>query len=164
VVTNYSRRFYTDSQATVRLGGVSGKPFGAPLDHAEDPSPREAIGSGARADTIAVVLLVLAGLVILGIGVKMYDLHRRRQAEAILLQSQLSDALMREQLLIGLPITPTAHAPFWRRSPVIIEVAGRVPSPQARETALRIVRAEAARIRSDIQIEDHLAIVPPQAA
>jgi hypothetical protein len=128
------------------------------------PSPGRTVGSGAGADTVAIVLVVLVGLVIVGIGVKMYDLRRRRQAEAVQLQAQLSDALLREQLLFGLPITPTARAPFWKRSPVIIEVAGRVPSPQARETALRIVRAEAARIRSDVQIEDHLAIVPPQAA
>jgi hypothetical protein len=71
---------------------------------------------------------------------------------------------MREQSLFGLPIITMARPPLWRGSPATIEVAGQVPSPQARETTLRIVRAEAGRIRSDFQIEDRLAVVPPRAA
>jgi hypothetical protein len=67
-------------------------------------------------------------------------------------------------LLLGVPIIATARAPLWRGSPATIEVAGQVPSPQARETALRIVRAEASRIRADVQIEDRLAVVPRHAA
>jgi hypothetical protein len=110
------------------------------------------------------VVVVFAVLVIIGISVKLYDLRRRRQSEAVWLQAQISDALLREQLLLGLPIMTTARAPLWRGSPATIEVAGQVPSPQARETALRIVRAEAGRIRPDFQIEDRLAVVPPRAA
>jgi len=110
------------------------------------------------------VVFVLGVLVIVGVGVKLYDLRRRRQSEAVWLQVQISDALMREQSLFGLPIITMARAPLWRGSPATIEVAGQVPSPQARETALRIVRAEAGRIRSDFQIEDRLAVVPPRAA
>jgi hypothetical protein len=127
---------------------------------AATPSP----GSGGEASPIAMVLVILAVLVILGAGVKLYDLRRKRESEAVQLQAQISDALLREQLLFGLPIMATARAPLWRRSPATIEVAGRVPTPQARETVLRIVRTEAGRIRSDFQIEDRLAIVPPHAA
>ncbi len=121
-------------------------------------------GSGGGAGTATVVLVVVAVLVIIGIGVKMYDLKRRREAEAVHLQAQISDALLREQVLFGLPITPTARVPIWKGTPATIEVAGQVPSPQAREMALRIIRAEAARIRSDFQIEDRLAVVPPRVA
>ena len=110
------------------------------------------------------VLVVLALLAIVGVGVKMYDLKRRREGEAVHLQAQISDALLREQMLFGLPITPTARVPIWRRSPATIEIAGQVPSPEARETALRIIRAEAERIRSDFQIEDRLAVVPGRVA
>jgi len=109
-------------------------------------------------------LVIFALLVIVGVGVKLYDLRRRRESEAVQLQAQISDALMRDQLLYGVPIMATARAPFWRRSPATIEIAGQVPSPQARETALRIVRAEASRIRPDVQIEDRLAVVPRHAA
>ncbi len=131
---------------------------------APTPRPGGPAGSGGGANPVAMVLVILGVLVIVGIGVKLYDLRRRRQSEAVRLQAQISDALLREQLLFGLPIMTTARAPLWRGSPAIIEVAGQVPSPQARETALRIVRAEAGRIRSDFQIDDRLAVVPPRAA
>ena len=125
--------------------------------------PAGGAASSAGAGTVAVVLLVLALLVIVGVGVKMYDLKRRREAEAVHLQAQISDALLREQLLFGLPITPTARVPMWKGS-ATIEVAGQVSSPQERETALRIIRAEATRIRSDFQIDDRLAVVPRRVA
>jgi hypothetical protein len=128
------------------------------------PSPGSTPGSDGGGSPVAMVLVILAVLVILGAGVKLYDLRRKRESEAVQLQAQISDALLREQLLFGLPIMATARAPLWRRSPATIEVAGRVPTPQARETVLRIVRTEAGRIRSDFQIEDRLAIVPPHAA
>ena len=129
---------------------------------AQAPAPR-APGAGGGASLIAEVLIIFAVLVILGIR-ELYDLQRRRESEAVQLQAQISDALLRDQLLYGVPIMATARAPFWRRSPATIEIAGQVPSPQARETALRIVRAEASRIRPDVQIEDRLAIVPRHAA
>jgi hypothetical protein len=129
---------------------------------AQAPAPR-APGAGGGASLIAVVLIILAVLVILGIR-ELYDLQRRRESEAVQLQAQISDALLRDQLLYGVPIMATARAPFWRRSAATIEIAGQVPSPQARETALRIVRAEASRIRPDVQIEDRLAVVPRHAA
>ena len=133
------------------------------------PSPTTPLAGGAEssgggAGTVAMVLVVLALLVIVGVGVKMYDLKRRREAAAVHLHAQISDALLREQLLIGLPITPTARVPIWKRSPATIEVAGQVPSPQAREAALSIIRAEAWRIRHDFQIEDRLAVVPRRVA
>src|SRR5262249_25200959 len=119
---------------------------------AQAPAPR-APGAGGGASLIAMVLIILAVLVILGIR-ELYDLQRRREAAAVQLQAQISDALLRDQLLYGVPIMATARAPFWRRSPATIEIAGQVPSPQARETALRVVRAEASRIRPGVQIED----------
>jgi len=127
---------------------------------AAPPSP----GSGGGASLVGMVVVILVALVIVGVGVKLYDLRRLRESEAVQLQAQVSDALLREQLLLGVPIMATARAPLWRRSPPTIEIAGQVPSPQARETALRIVRAEASRIRADVQIEDRLAVVPRQAA
>ena len=116
------------------------------------------------ASVVAVVLVIVTALIIVGIGVKLYDLRRKRKSEAVQLQAQISDALMREQSLFSVPIMATARAPLWRRSPATIEVAGQVPSQQARDMALRIVRAEAARIRSDFQIEDRIAVVPRHAA
>jgi len=121
-------------------------------------------GSGGGDSAVAIVVVIVAALVLVGIGVKLYDLRRTRESEAVQLQAQISDALMREQSLFSVPIIATAHASLWRRSTATIEVAGQVPSQQAHETAIRIVRAEAARIRPDFQIEDRIAVVPRHAA
>jgi hypothetical protein len=121
-------------------------------------SPGDSAGGGA------VVAVVIAVLVILGLVVKISELKRKREAEAVHLQAQISDALLREPALVDAPITPSARVPIWRRSPAVIEIAGQVPSGQAREAALRIVRAEASRIRPDFRIEDRLSVVPRQVA
>jgi hypothetical protein len=125
------------------------------------PSSAAATSAGAGALTLFAVLAGL--LVIVGVGVKMYDLKRKRETEAVHLQAQVSDALLREQALFGMPITPTAHVPLWSGTPAVIEVTGRVPSPEIREAALRIIRSEAARIRSDFEIQDQIAVVPEMA-
>ena len=127
-------------------------------------TPAPSARSAGEASPVAMALVILALLIIVGVAVKLYDLRRRRESEAVQLQAQISDALMREPLLLGVPIIATARAPLWRGSPATMEIAGQVPSPQARETALRIVRAEANRIRPDVQIEDRLAVVPRHAA
>jgi hypothetical protein len=104
------------------------------------------------------IAVVVGLLLIVGLGVKLYDLKRKRDAEAVHLQAQISDALLREQSLFGLPITPTAHVPLWSGTPATVEVTGRVPSDEARESAMRIVRTEATRIRPDVTIEDRLSL------
>src|SRR5688572_14862573 len=110
--------------------------------------------SGDTATTLAVVAVVVGLLIIVGIGVKMFDLRRKRQAEAVQLQAQLSDALLREG---DISITPTAHIPLWAGGPVTVEVSGPVPSsPEGREAALRLVEREAARIRPDVRVIDRI--------
>jgi len=120
-------------------------------------SPPAAEGGGA---TIAAVVVVVGLLMVIGVVVKLFDLKQRRESEAVQLQAQLSDALLRETTLAGLPLTPTVHVPVWKGTPATIEVMGRVPTPELKDTVLRIVRDEAARIRCDIQIEDRLSVVP----
>ncbi len=111
----------------------------------------------------AAVIVIVGLLVLIGVAVKLFDLRRKREAEAVQLQAQVSDALLRDSALAGLPLTPTAHVPFWSGSPATIEVAGQVPMPELRERVLRIVHDEAARIRSDVRIEDRLTVSPEMA-
>jgi hypothetical protein len=98
---------------------------------------------------------VVAGLlIVVGIGVKMFDLKRKREAEAVQLQAQLADALLREG---GLTITPTARIPLWAGGPVTVELSGPAPaSPEGREAALQLVEREAARIRPDVRVIDRI--------
>jgi hypothetical protein len=88
--------------------------------------------------------------------------RRKRTEEAVILQSQLSDAIAREALLHGLHVTPNARVAGWRSAQITIEVAGEVPTPELRERVMRIVGAEAWKLRPDVQTVDHLFIVPPR--
>jgi hypothetical protein len=55
-------------------------------------------------------------------------------------------------------VTPTAHVPFLKGTPAVIEVSGEVPSSELKETVLRLVKNEASRIREDVRVEDRLAV------
>jgi hypothetical protein len=110
-------------------------------------------------EPVATVLVLLVGLlVIVAVGVKLYDLKRKRESEAVHLQAQVSDALLRDPNIYGLAVTPTAHAPWWSGTPARLEVVGRVPTPESRERALRLVEQEAQRIRPDIVLVDQLEV------
>lgn len=118
----------------------------------------QAATSGGAAPTLTVFLLLVGLLVIVGIGVKLYDLKRKRDAEAVHLQAQVSDALLRDQTLFSLAVTPTAHVPWWSGTPARIDVAGRVPNAEARERALRLVEQEARSVRQDVDVVDRLEL------
>jgi hypothetical protein len=102
-------------------------------------------------------LVILGLLVIVGVAVKLYDRTRKREAETVHLQAQVSDALMRDARLAGLVLTPTASAPTWGSGPAMIEISGEVPDLATREIVLRVAREEAARLRPDVLIVDRLA-------
>jgi hypothetical protein len=112
-------------------------------------------GGGSAA---VLVLLVIGLLVIIGIGVKLYDLKRKREVEAVHLQARVSDALMREPDLINLAVTPTASVPWWSGTPARLEVTGRVPAPEMREQVLRLAEREAQQVRPDVTLVDRLQV------
>ena len=116
-------------------------------------------GSIAGTLLTAVVLAVIVIAVV--VGARSLAARRKRIEEAVILQSQLSDIVARETQLHGLQITPKARVSGWSRPQVMIEVAGDVPTPELRETVMRIVRAEAWSLRPDAITLDHLFIVPP---
>jgi hypothetical protein len=135
---------------------------------AQTPTPPvtpAAPGAGTAAQgggmAAAGFFVVIGLLVLVGIAVKLYDRKRKRDAEAVHLQAQVSDALMRDAGLAGLLLTPTARL---RGSEAIVEISGEVPSESAREAALRIARDEAARIRPDVRIEDRVTVGAVRAA
>ena len=118
----------------------------------------QAAASGGLGPTLTVFLLLFGLLVIVGIGVKLYDLKRKRDAEAVHLQAQVSDALLRDPTLFGLAVTPTAHVPWWSGTPARLELTGRVPKAEARERAVRIVEQEARSLRPDVELVDRLEV------
>ena len=119
---------------------------------AQIPAATPGAAPGDATGTLAVVAVVAGLLIVVSIGVKMFDLKRKREAEAVQLQAQLSDALLREG---GLTITPTAHIPLWAGGPVTVELSGPAPaSAEGREAAVQLVEREAARIRPDVRVID----------
>ncbi len=128
----------------------------APATGMAPPAAGATASSGGSA---ALGFLVILGLlVIVGVAVKMYDRKRKRDAEAVHLQAQVSDALMRDPRLAGLVLTPSAAVPSWGSGPATIEISGEVPDSGMRDTVLRVAREEAARLRADVQVIDRLSV------
>jgi len=126
------------------------------------PMP-SAAPAGDNSGILMAFALMGALLLIVGVGVKIWDAKRKREAEAVHLQSQLSDALLREADFFGLALTPTVHASLRRDAPMIIEMTGQAPSEAVRDAALRTVRDEASRIRPNFEIVDRIEIRPSAA-
>jgi hypothetical protein len=105
---------------------------------------------------IIVVATMLILVVLLGFAVKLYDLKRKREDEAVAAQARVSDALLMDATLAGLPLTPTAHLPLWKGSPLVVEITGAVPRVELREAAVDVM----GRSRSDFRIEDRIAVDP----
>jgi hypothetical protein len=109
---------------------------------------------------LIVVAAMLSLVVLLGIGVKLYDLKRKREEEAVAAQARVSDALLMDASLAGLPLTPTAHVPLWKGTPLVVEIKGAVPRAELRSAAVDVARREISRSRSDFQVEDHIKVDP----
>ena len=107
-------------------------------------------------------LLVAGGIVILvvalvvGVGIKLFDLSGRREDEAERLQDRMTERLRRA---VGeVPLTVVAHASASAREAVVIEIAGPVTTVEARERVLRQARFEAARLGRDVRVADRLEV------
>ena len=103
-------------------------------------------GGSMMAPAIILALALLGGLIL---AVAIVDLKRKRRAEAVAIESQIADALMREPRLTGNVVTTVAHVPLTGRSGLTVEVRGEVEYPELRETAVRIVRQELLRYHPD---------------
>jgi len=121
------------------------------------PTPTPDIANGSGAYIVAALVVVL--LIAVGVMVKLYDLRRKREDEAVALQARLSDALLAEPSLASLPLVPTVHIPM-RGSPVTIELVGSVPRPELRQAAVDLVVREAARSAKSYRMDARISIDP----
>jgi len=102
----------------------------------------------------AIVILIVA--LVVGMGIKLFDLNGRREDEAERLQDRMTERLRRA---IGeVPLTVVAHASTSAREPVVIEIAGPVATMEARERVLSQARGEAARLGRDVRVADRLEV------
>ena len=83
-------------------------------------------GANLMAPVIILAVALLGGLIL---AVAIVDLRRKRQAQAVAIEGQIADALMREPRLTGAVITTVAHVPLAARAAPTVEIrgAGRVP-------------------------------------
>jgi hypothetical protein len=92
------------------------------------------------------------------------DLRRNRRAQAIAIEGQIADALMREPRLTRAMITSVAHLPLTGRAAPTVEVRGEVEYPDLREIAVRVARQELLRYHPDGRVEDRIFVAPPVPA
>jgi hypothetical protein len=139
---------------------AQGTPSPAPITP-PGSAPGAPPGAPDAAGGWAVFVLVGLGLiVILALVAKYRDLRDRREADALALQSRLSDTLLTDQALHGFAVIPTVHIPL-NGSRAIVELTGHVPSPGTRERVLRAVEREAQSLWADVEIQDRLLVLPP---
>lgn len=136
----------------------------AQTPQAPDASPRIAPGAGPEmADSSTKVAIVFAGIIlllILGVAVKLYDLKRKRDDEAVAIQARISEALMVDPSLAPLPITATVRLPFWQGSPVMIDLAGTVPWAGLRQVAADLTLREAQKSGKACRLQDLVTVDP----
>lgn len=124
---------------------------------AAEPPQASSADWGAGIAIMAVILLLIVGI---GVAVKLYDVKRRRTEENAALQSLLSEAVMLERSIAGLPVATFVTRSIWPRSPLVIAVRGSVPTPELRDAVMRLVEREAFRRHPGARTEDRLQVDP----
>jgi hypothetical protein len=121
---------------------------------------RTETGGFARLFIAAALIVVLAAMILVA---RAYDLSRKREAQAVSLETRISRALRADPSLSSFPVVPTVRIPLWRGSPAVITMTGWVPRPEFRHAALELVLREAARKGMTYRIEDGIVVDPAMA-
>jgi hypothetical protein len=118
---------------------------------------RTEAGGFARFFVAAALIVVLAAMILVA---RAYDLGRKREAQAVSLETRISRSLRADPSLSSFPVVPTVRIPLWRGSPVIIAMTGWVPRSQLRHAALELALREAARKARTYRVEDGISVDP----
>jgi hypothetical protein len=126
---------------------------------AQSPAPPAASGDGIGIGlALAVIGMFLLAIVV---GVKLYDRRRRLADEDMALEARVSDVLMTDPALAGLPVAAHVEREGWSESaPTHVEVTGTVTSPLMEAVALKLVTREVLPARPGARIESHLEVDP----
>ena len=115
--------------------------------------------------SLAAIAAGVAGLILVMVAVAhAIDERRKRAAEAVRLQAQISDALLCDRTLARLPVIATVHIPVWGRSPARIEMSGQVPTAHLWQAVLQVAEQEASRTLDAFHIDDRIAVVLSERA
>src|SRR5262245_62054118 len=128
----------------------------SPPTHATPPAGWATTATSSEV-ILAVVALVVV-FVVLGVSVKLYDRSHRRREEGVALEARLSDVLLLDSSLSGIPIVASVHMPLLQKYPPVVEVNGTAPTSEIKGIALQRIERELAG--RDARIEDHIVIDP----
>jgi hypothetical protein len=106
------------------------------------------------------VVVVMALCLAIGIAVKLYELRRKRDEEAVFLQVRISNAMQLDSGLAALPIAIVARVPLRRRLPAMVEIVGTVPTPELRDAVVRLVGHELSQCRPNARPADRVVVDP----
>jgi hypothetical protein len=156
-----NRRFGSVGAALAGLALTSARATLARAQGLPAPGPGNQLPTQDGASLmVPAIILVVAIVGVLVIAVAMVDMRRKRRAEAVMIESQIADALMREPRLQGTVITTLAEVPLMGRSAPTVEVRGEVEYPDLRDVAVRIVRQELLRHHPEARVEDRILVLP----
>lgn len=136
------------------LAQIPGPPSSPAAPAPATPAP-EGMGAGLLA--LAVPLVLLAIIVA---AVKLYDMKRKRDEEAMALEARISDTLLLHPSLAGCPVVASVHMPLSKRSEPLVEVAGTVPSEALRDIAVDLVKRELRSQGLPAQVQDRVMVDP----
>jgi hypothetical protein len=125
---------------------------------AEPLADLKLLGDVLPEDPATVVLVAAVVVLIVGVLGKVLELKDRRAAEAIAVQGEIADALLRDPALLGWPLEPMARVPLWRGSPVTVKLTGEVPSRELRALALLAAERGAAELLVRVRIKSRIGV------
>jgi hypothetical protein len=132
----------------------------------QGPSPSPSLAPAASGSTTggAIVAVIVVGLLVTtAVTVRLYDVRRRREAEAAALQGRISDALEADWLLASLTIVPTVRVPFRASAPATVAMTGVAPTVDLREAAIRVATRTMAQARRSFRVEDRVVVDAKQS-
>ena len=144
----------------VALLSILAVPVNASAQAAGDAAASPRRSSADWGTGIAIVTIILLLVIAIGVVAKFYDVNRRRKEENAALQSLLSDALLLERSIVGLPVAPFVSQSVWPHSPLVIAVRGSVPTLELRDAVMQLVEREAFRRHPGARTEDRLQVDP----
>jgi len=110
---------------------------------------------------VLVGLLVLLVVLVVGIGIALFDLSGYREERGEWLQMKILDRFARDPRLRTLGLLPVVDVPSSKRSPLRVEIHGWVPSDELRDVALGAAGDVASRLSPSVEINDRLEVGRP---
>jgi CheY-like chemotaxis protein len=85
-----------------------------------------------------ILIGLLATAVVAGGVLAFFHERRRRDVDEMRLELRIRERLLADQSLAPWPLSVRVRLPWWRRSPAVVALTGRVPSPALRDAARQL--------------------------